>query len=346
MTFAHKNEALSFFDHFELKAHPDFPKLWTGQGLNLLITGEGQYETLFHLQKALSILSGITKVLNLGVVGSLSKELDAKSLVTIQTSYLALENKAQFKSFPLQALPGLLKVDCLTNSIRVLDPETRKILSPFAHCVDRELWANAFVCKKNNVSLSAIKVISDTGDEDQEVSLCEDVKSKALEYSELLLDSFLHNVDLEHLSPSLEEDKLEIFQDNDFYFTLSMRRQVNNLLDKIKLLNKDSKPEEITEKLMVSLRSQDLRPKIRALHLAKALTRELNPLRSSVEEKLEQLASPLKTSGWNIKYDHHIEDDWINLSAKVQDKNQLFKLTQTLQHFPLEDWQQVFEGEE
>ena len=48
--------------------------------------------------------------------------------------------------------------------------------------------------------------------------------------------------------------------------------------------------------------------------------------------------------GWTIKYDSNIEDKWISVYSKIQSSSQLHKLSKTLESFPFEDWQDVFEG--
>ena len=60
--------------------------------------------------------------------------------------------------------------------------------------------------------------------------------------------------------------------------------------------------------------------------------------------KLNHLILPLKSNGWVVKYDSQLEDHWLHLTTKFQTPQQLFKLTNTLENFPLDEWQDIFDS--
>ena len=353
MTFAHRLEASSFFQNQNFQAVEGWSKLWKEEKNFLLITGEGQFEALTQITMVLAEFPEIQQVINLGLAGSLGPGLPEEELLTVRTSYLSLEDQAQFKSFPLKVLDSIKKVDCLTSSKRILSQTEREKLSPFAEIVDRELWALAFACHKFNKPLSALKIISDNN-ESNEFQICELVKEKAKHFSFLLYQGFLkiNNADFnqKQIQDPLNLWVNQICHDQSFYFTTSMQRRCFSLLNQLHLKYHDPKKgfdfllQNYLAPILEEL-EETAHPKKKAQLFIDKILQQLNPLRTQVEDKLNHLSGPLKSSGWNVKFDHHMEDNFINLSTKVQNKQQLFKLTETLSNFPLDEWQDVFEGE-
>ena len=127
LTFAHRNEAQCFFEHFTLKLSADIPQLWIGEEIYIIITGEGQFESLNSVSSVLAASSSqITRVVNLGIAGCLNKQFKNDDLISIRTSYLILENTPQFKSFPLKTIEGLKVADVLTSSKRIINTEEKQ----------------------------------------------------------------------------------------------------------------------------------------------------------------------------------------------------------------------------
>jgi hypothetical protein len=343
LTFAHKNEAQCFFEHFQFSPIQDQRNLWLEdtQQYGILITGEGQFESLNILSSLLAARKEITQIINLGVVGALNSRISNLQVLNIRTVYLSLENQPQFKSFPLQPAEQFSVCDCLTSSKRILDTETRRKLSPIADVVDRELWSLAFASSKAKIPLLSLKVVSD-GEQNDTKSICEEVKEQAPIFSKILLNSFLAYINQENNNKDQlpSEDKIELLLNNkELYFTASMKRKLKHLISQTKLSGIDISNVEFDDII-----SQEISKKERSLKIINQLIRLLNPLRSNIEDKLNELSRPLIKTGWNIKYDSNIEEKWISISSKIQSPSQLHKLSQTLENFPLEEWQDIFDG--
>jgi nucleoside phosphorylase len=344
LSFAHRNEAQCFFEHFQFSSSQDFTGLWIDESedLAILITGEGQFESLQILSSLLATDRPISKVINLGVAGALNSKLTNQEVYQVRTAYLSLENNPQFKSFPIQQFEHFKTCDCLTSSKRILKQETRSNLSPIADIVDRELWSLGFACSKAKVPLYAIKVISDSDNNDTK-NICEEVKELAQEFSAILLQSFLAYYTQKSIKETdcIETDHplYQLLNDKNLYFTVSMKRKFKTLISKI-----IAKNEDITKGQLIGHCSEDYSKKENALIVIANLTAILNPLRTEVETQLKELTKPLVKTGWTIKYDSNIEDKWISVSSKIQSPSQLHNLTKTLSSFPIEEWQDIFDG--
>ncbi|MBT7609714.1 MAG: hypothetical protein HN576_08150 [Bacteriovoracaceae bacterium] len=344
LSFAHRNEAQCFFEHFQFSPSQDFNGLWIDQseGLGILITGEGQFESLNLLSSLLASGENISKVVNLGVAGALNSKFRNQEVYQVRTAYLALENNPQFKSFPIQQFKDLKTCDCLTSSKRILKQEIRTKLSPIADIVDRELWSLGFACSKAKIPLFSIKVISDSDDNDSK-NICEEIKELAQEFSKLLLNAFLanhrKNSKGDNNQQDIDHELYQLLHDKNLYFTVSMKRKFKTLVSKVLLNKEDIKKKQLT----VSI-SEDNSKKENALIVLANLTAELNPLRTEIEGQLNEMTRTLVKIGWTIKYDSNIEDKWISVYSKIQSSSQLHKLSKTLESFPFEDWQDVFEG--
>ena len=94
LLFAHKNEAAAFFHFHQFQLITDTHDLYHDGHYYLLITGEGLWDSLIKLSLALHSLAkqniSISHMVNLGVAGSLRKDLKRFDLCQVRTSYAAL----------------------------------------------------------------------------------------------------------------------------------------------------------------------------------------------------------------------------------------------------------------
>jgi purine-nucleoside phosphorylase len=86
LTFAHKNEAHVFIERkHTLPVDFSFPGLYRGDDQLLLITGEGVTSTLQKLSTVCEYFGGkLHQVLNLGVAGSLTSDLQVNQIYGIR----------------------------------------------------------------------------------------------------------------------------------------------------------------------------------------------------------------------------------------------------------------------
>lgn len=344
LAFAHKNEANSFLQHFSMSLIPGHQTLWKQDNLLVLITGEGHFESLHQMTKTLSTFPEIEDVINIGVAGALTDKFKTMDIIHGRTCYFHDGHEPVFKSFPCHKNNHVEPHDILTTSKRILDNGEKKKLSPFAHIVDRESWSIGYACSKDKKPFHVVKIISDDLSQEDGVEICEIVKEKAQEFSESLLKYYLENIHAQDMAS--QDDKkdlplLDIVHSPDFYFTTSMKRLFVSYLRKAEKLELLEKPLDL-EFIVQSI----VKPKDRAQYLIESLIERINPARKEITSNLDSLCSPLKKSGWVVKYDNNIEEDWISVSGKVKNNKELFKLSNTLKDFPLEEWQEIFEGKD
>jgi nucleoside phosphorylase len=187
LTFAHKDEAAVFIERKHgLPVDFSFSGLYRGEDQLLLLTGEGVTATLKKVHSVCDYFGNkVHQVINLGIAGSLSSELQVNQIYgirkvfyepylhTAEKTYTTANNRASF--------------DCITSFHTVSTPEYARELAMFAQIVDRELWAIAHICKSYHLPLQAYKLISDrAGDQTLPETIC----SKAEEYSLHLFDFY------------------------------------------------------------------------------------------------------------------------------------------------------------
>ena len=88
LAFAHRNEAQCFFEHFKLKSSTDIPQFWIGEKVSLIITGEGQFESLNSISTALARNKNISRVINLGILAASMK--NSKMMILFRSGQLIL----------------------------------------------------------------------------------------------------------------------------------------------------------------------------------------------------------------------------------------------------------------
>ena len=179
---AHRGEAQTFIK--ELKAKALSEDLYEFSKGLIYISKEGPYEIMVKLGVMLKEFN-IKEIINLGIAGSLSTQLEVGEIYEIRCVYLEDNAKIQFQSYTLNPNASF---DCITAHSRVLNNDHRIQLAPIADIVDRELWAIAKVAHNYKVNCKSFKLISDlAGDQTQ----CFDLKEKAKEYSDKLFEFYL-----------------------------------------------------------------------------------------------------------------------------------------------------------
>jgi len=183
LTFAHHGEAQHFLncDNFQ-PIEFLFDNLFKNKTNYLLLTGEGLEATHKRLEVVLSSFRGkISEVINLGIAGALTDDIELESVHHVNRVKKEDENKC----YQIQDKKSGL--DCISALNRVQDVNYKNKLSAEAQIVDRELWAIADICSRYNLPISSIKLISDYAGKTTDTK---SIILKAKEFSKILYNSY------------------------------------------------------------------------------------------------------------------------------------------------------------
>lgn len=341
LTFAHRGEAQAFLAASSFRPVDFFfDGLLRSNETFLLITGEGGQSAS---EKTISTLARfadeIDEVVNLGVAGSLTEKLKKYDLIWVRTAYANHAEKLEFKSFSSQNEKS--NHDCITAFSRVLDETEKRKLSLFADMVDRELWAIASAAHLFKIPFRSLKIISDEM-KAPEADICKFVKEEAALYSEKLLSEFSR--ESSHSKPVPENlPQNNFLTDKDFYFTVSQERKLLSTLEGLRL--KGTSHENLyRNSYVVMLKQQEIIPKERTRLLLQFLTEKLNPISQKIREGLENTLGPLKEARIHATYDNDFEEEWINLSMRIQSTRDLERVKNALKIFSYEDFKSILDG--
>jgi nucleoside phosphorylase len=180
LTFAHYGEAGAFIR--EKGFQPlDFCDngLYESSNTLLLLTGEGISSTMERLSAVCrEFKHHISEVINLGIAGSLSKELNIGEIYSIRSVIREPHSGKRFETY--LSAETRATADCITAGKRVLDDDYARRLAGFAQLADRELWAVAAVCAQFQLPFRSYKLISDMAGKNTHPG---EIKRRAREYS-------------------------------------------------------------------------------------------------------------------------------------------------------------------
>lgn len=331
LIFAHRGEAKAFFSMFSLKAISSLEGLYVCDDYFLLLTGEGPWKAGPKVALALGQFSEkISEVINLGIAGSLRKDIEVNKIYPIRTVFLEQNSEMQFASHSLDEKG----VDLVTCHNRVLSPELANYLDDFAPTVDRELWSIAQVCSITNHPLSAYKLISDmVGD----TEICQRVKDDSERFSKELLDFYLEI----KKDNQAEVEDTEIWEG--LYFTTSLKNQREKLFHSlsIKLGSKGSALESLD---IPSLLEIEETPKKKAIMLIERMRSLLNPVQKELQESLEELGYGLTSAGAIVKFPKDFERAQFHISAHVGKAEDLVALIKSMEEFNYPRFVEIIEG--
>jgi len=341
LTFAHRGEAQAFLASEIFKpVEFYFDGLLKSDSAYLLITGEGVQTTS---EKTIAVLTRfgdeIEEVFNLGVAGSLTDKLKKYDLIWIRTSFAHHAERLEFKSFTSDTDKATR--DCMTAFTRVLHLEERKKLSLFADLVDRELWAVGSAAHLFKKPFQSLKIVSDEMLPENE-DICKFVKAEAPLFSEKLLNEFKQKEGKTVAVPAAAAP--HFISDKDFYFTVSQERKLFSTLEGLRLrgINEDLL---LADPFVHSLKETEYLPKERTRLLLLFLTEKLNPISKIIRENIEESLLPLKEARIQATYDNDFEEDWLNLSFRVQSSRDLERVKNALKIFSYEDFKNILNGQ-
>ena len=325
---AHLGEAQGIIDSFKLKKIEHH--LYQSESLLLLLTGEGPFEanstTSFILGK-----NRISKVINLGIAGSLKPELKVGDIHPVRTIYLVNDLKPAFKTFKGDD-EGL---DCVTSFERILDQEKAQKLRGMGHLVDREAWGVAFAAKTAGVPFRAYKLISDMAGT---LGACELIREEAQSMSEKLAE-FLKTIISDEAEATQSDFKIE-----GFHFTFTTAHQFQNLLTKVSIKLEKSKEEILLTLPLQKLLALEIAPKERARKLISEMEHLLDPTRRVLLEKKEEWLKDFKDSGIDVLTDPQWEDPKVTLRFQVENDEELKEKLESLKKVSLTPFKNLMEG--
>ncbi len=319
LTFAHRPEAQAFFEAYPFKS-TSTEGLYQSEFGWLLITGEGIHEAIASVASILGAYPAITEVINLGVAGGLTAEVELHHIYEIRTSY-AFDEAPVFKSFTLSGV-----LDCVTSGKRILSESGRVPLLAMGTVVDRELWGICFAAKQLNKSVRSFKYISDNAGE---LTACEVVKDLALKASLALLETY------QSLS---EKTAPSLFNLAGFYFTFSQEHLLKNYIQKLSIKWEISELEILQKMEIEHLRLEKISPKERTKKLLEKLKQGLDPWGSEFELKNQQRFQALQPV--SISSISHFQNPELKLSFTFHSKEELEMRLARISSF---DWKDFFD---
>lgn len=322
---AHLGEAQGVIDSFNLKKTSE--GVYQNEQFVLVLTGEGPFEAATKTALALSAYN-ITKVLNLGIAGTLDNQFKKGEIHPVRSIYLVQNLIPQFKTF--QSFDKGL--DCITSFERILDPDKAQFLKGIGTLVDREAWGVAFACKTKGVPFESYKLISDVAGTQ---NACEVIKGEAEEFAGLI-KGFL-------------KEKLQIktkeFNLPGFYFTFTSTHQFHDLINKLSIkleLNQEQILEEIPLK---DLRELEITPKERTKKLLQILDKKLDPVKSSLEQKKSDWMKTFEKSGIKVQTDPQWENPSVTFSFEATSDESLKEKIAALEKVSMTPFLKLMNGE-
>ncbi|EPZ52031.1 hypothetical protein M902_2456 [Bacteriovorax sp. BAL6_X] len=340
LVFAHRGEAQTFLKEMDLKSHPEFNDLYLSgdKSLGLVLTGEGPQNVMMALTYAMGLLKTqgikLNQLINLGICASFNKELRLGEIFEIRTIY----GQGEFKSF--QCLCESSKLDLITANERILDSKLANSLSHFAPLADREAWAIGLVSKKFQIPLRAFKLISDHV---TDAPICEYIKEHAQDYSQELYRYFLTSVSKKEKPPNAD---LSFLDDKNFYFTLSLEREVTNLIKQILVKYEMNQEELLNLSAIKDIKAHEVTPKKKALELRDFLKEKLYPTRTKIIKQLDNFVKDTGLEKNELTYDPSLEKVILFIRSKITSETELMSIQKKLSKIDWNRFNSLMNGEE
>ena len=332
LCFAHHGEARAFMVNAKRQVLGIVEDLYHTDVGYILITGEGLYNSLQALTATLSLKNEICNVINFGVAGSLSDDLNINEIIEVRTIYASADEGFEFKSFTLNENA---KFDCISAYKRINSEKDSQPLRVIASIVDRELWAIAKVCHDFSRPLRSFKIISDFASDG---SSCLRVKEQAESFSQKLFEHY-SALELPMKHSNIEQSLL-----NNLYFTVSQKDLYLKLLSQLKLkLNQTGG--QIIETLMSKV-DHSLKPKAKTAMLLKLMNEVLNPHRVEIEKQIENSLHLLRDNAIQVAYDKTFESSELELKIRFRSEKEKTSIIEKLKAFDFSKFEAVLDPHE
>lgn len=272
-TFAHRGEAQIFLKREGYKPIPFYFDGLYDNGTNfLLITGEGLQKTTEKVAAVCAFYkSRIPQIINFGIAGSLSLELQLGEIYSVRTVY----REDEFHSFTSsEGLSSFSRFDCISALNRVVTDEKAEQLGYFAQIVDRELWAIGSCAALFKIPFRSYKLIADRAGSQTD---CLDLKKRALSFSEKIYDYFCTEVIPRADVIPRTAGSRDLLIPEGFYATVSQSQKLESLCRKL-ALKWQIEPKNVFERFnLETLKREERHPKKRTKLLLELLNQELTP---------------------------------------------------------------------
>lgn len=328
--FAYPQEANEFIKHFKLKPNSELRDLYSNENLSAIIAGEGLYDSMYKLGFIFSKLN-ISKVINIGIAGALSSNIQKDKIYKVKTAYAFDELTPKFQSF---TSGDKSEVDCISAQKRALEIEYVNSIKPFAHICDRELWSVAKTCKYFKVPFSSYKYISDIAGVD---SNCLDIKDKADFYSFKLLEFYLEQETSVKIKSDL--DLVPPYQMGHYLF-----KKYQKIISKLLKSNYSSETEILKMIDLKLIDSSFNKQKDRAIELIQKLEFMLNPIDNKIQNKIDVLFRPFIENGISIETDKNLEKQYFKISKQINSKKNLDDLSKAIKNFSYDELERFWQG--
>ncbi len=334
LVFAHRAEASAFTQNLECIQILTKPELWQSkQDEFILMTGEGRIESMLALSHTLSLYPEIKTIFNFGIAGALNAKLKLNEIHPVKIAYAHNGAKPIFQSFPLSKTG----VDCLTTDERILSPENKEKLAPFAQLLDRELWGLAMAARHHQKELTAIKIVSDTIEDE---NFCERIKAEAQDYSQKLFDYYLQNFSADQDASS----KVLSNQYSQLYLTKSMLHKLETLLHSLMIKHHKSSIEQTLQDFCHKYSIAEKLDKQQSLEFLRKLEIEMNPLRHELELAFTDRYREVMQTGASVSHDPKWEAKYLDLAIRITSEEQLEKFKHALKTMTYQDFMSIMQG--
>lgn len=321
LVFAHRGEAQTFIK--ELNAKSITQNTYQYEEGFIYICSEGIYDVLVELPLIIKEFS-IKQIINYGIAGSLSTQLNVNEIYSISGIYLEDNNQLEFKSFSLDG-----EIECISAHKRVLNKEYANKLRPIAKIVDRELWAIAKVSNNLNISLKAYKLISDIAGENTD---CFDLKERAKEFSSFMYEHFT----------KIQDKPIEVNSEHtDIELPFQMSQYQNNILRK---LIKEIDQNELNELIKKYTKSNRVH-KSDVNDFIDDLRKNLYPLKYKMKEEVEEYLSPFTKHGFRVNYDENFEKEKLSLNIEINSQKNIEDAIIALRDFQYSSFIKIYKGD-
>lgn len=322
ITMAHHGEAQGVIEKFQLKKLK--PDLWGSEEMMLLLTGEGPFEAATRTSLELGT-HPFKEIINLGIAGSLSKEIGIGEFIPVRTLYLSQDLKPLFKTFTV----GTDGEDCVTSFERILDPEKASILRGLGTLVDREAWGVAMAAKTAGVPMRCFKVVSDDAGK---LGACEIVKDQAEELSQRLAEGLAKIL-------GKEESTTDINLPAGFHFTFSHKHKFETLLQKLTI-----KQERNPELPLDEFRRMEISPKEKTKKLIEWMEDEIDPVKKVLSNAAKKLQGNFKANGFELFIDPTWENQKLSVKLEAADDTELKNKIEVLKTLSIQSFSDIMKG--
>jgi Phosphorylase superfamily len=328
ITMAHHGEAQSVIEKLKLeKAGSD---LFKNETMILLLTGEGPFEAATKTALTLSKFP-FTEVINLGIAGSLSSELEKGSFIAVRTIYLIQNLRPEFRTFQCSQ-EG---VDCLTSFERILDPEKAKGLKGIGKIVDREAWGVAMAARVSGLPFRVYKVISDVAGT---IGACEVVTDEAPVFSDKLAEGLMSVL-------NIKKEKEKFTELQGFHMTFSQKHRFETLLLKLMIKNELSAEAVISSLELEKFTVLEITPKEKTKRLLEKMEDMIDPVRKILVTEGHRLTQEFQTKGFKLSFDQNWETPRVTVSFEARNDSDLHEKALALQKLSLSSFARLMNGE-